>query len=73
MQWGVLGVCAFVMLGLSAVVFNSIPTLAENLQSSPAEQPEQSSSALLRRLIIAYGLFGFGYVVTATFIIAIDG
>jgi predicted MFS family arabinose efflux permease len=71
MQWGVLGVCAFVMLGLSAVVFNSIPTLAENLQSSPAEQPEQSSSGLLRRLIIAYGLFGFGYVVTATFIIAI--
>src|SRR4029079_11110729 len=35
------------------------------------QSPAHSLDARLLRLIAAYGLFGFGYVITATFIVAI--
>lgn len=62
---GVMGLAGFV---LSAVLISSRepPPLAP-LTTAPAGR----ASFALRAIIAAYGLFGFGYVITATFIVAI--
>lgn len=63
-QWGFSGLLAF--LALFAVVF-LVPDREEENTAAP---PGQRQSGLTE-LIIAYGVFGFGYVITATFIVAI--
>lgn len=40
-------------------------------QGGPVHEPKLPADPDLTRLIIAYGVFGFGYIVTATFLIAI--
>ncbi len=60
--------------GLSALGFLATLLLVDRgpAVSGPAKsEPPLPKSRRLRRVIIAYGLFGFGYVVTATFLVAI--
>jgi predicted MFS family arabinose efflux permease len=79
-QWGALGSFAILLLAGAWWVIRTLPRKpvkearpAAYLAQGPvpgAAQAPASASHLLNRLIIAYGLFGFGYVVTATFIVA---
>ncbi len=64
--WIASGAMTVLCLGLAAWLVPAEPRL------QPATAPEQTRmrrpSTQLMRLIVAYGLFGFGYVITATFI-----
>jgi predicted MFS family arabinose efflux permease len=60
--------------GLSAVAFAVVAQMIDRgplTGGSEAREPRLPRSRALTRMIAAYGLFGFGYVVTATFLVAI--
>ena len=64
-------------LASGALSLGVAPAVALLLRTPPGpprsagHQPSQSVDATLRRVIVAYGLFGFGYVITATFLVVI--
>lgn len=53
---------------LVAAMINQGPAVVAN---ASVHEPKLPQSSDLTKIIIAYGLFGFGYIVTATFLIAI--
>ncbi|HLY90793.1 MAG TPA: YbfB/YjiJ family MFS transporter [Acetobacteraceae bacterium] len=60
------------LLSLAATVI--VAALLHDSPSSGApihRAPTRATNPALLRLIVAYGLFGFGYVITATFLVAI--
>lgn len=65
--WLAAGLLSLVALGLVCVL---IPERAQPQPPASAGAATAHRSAL-RNLVIAYGLFGFGYVITATFLVAI--
>lgn len=66
--WYWSGVMSAIGFAIVAVTVNRGP--AETAGAGRREPP-LPATADLRRLIVAYGLFGFGYIVTATFLVAI--
>ncbi len=63
-QWIVSG--AIALVGLAAVIL-LVPRELDAERPAPSAQSDGVNGRLLA-LIVAYGLFGFGYVITATFI-----
>ena len=71
-QWGGLGITSYVMLTASWVIIRLLPSQSRGEQRDNAKATNATSTTppMLKKLIVAYGLFGFGYIVTATFIVA---
>jgi len=68
--WRVLWLAAgFVSLAAVAIVAALISDHAGTIHSAPSR--ERGTRPPLAGLVVAYGLFGFGYIITATFLVAI--
>ncbi len=66
---GWFGAAALSAAGLAVVVW--LVKEGPHLVGKPQREPKLPDSKALRKVIVAYGLFGLGYIVTATFLVAI--
>jgi predicted MFS family arabinose efflux permease len=71
-QWAALGIMSMALFASSWLIIRTIPNQPRSAGSRAVSSSKDHapSTRLLKKLIVAYGLFGFGYVVTATFIVA---
>lgn len=71
-QWGALGVTASVLLAGAWMILRLLPNRpgADGSGTAPAVPDHVPALRVFKPLIVAYGLFGFGYIITATFIVA---
>ncbi|MCZ6873678.1 MAG: YbfB/YjiJ family MFS transporter, partial [bacterium] len=71
-QWAGLGITSIALLAGSWLIARLLPNQEGTGKNgtSDASKRKVTTPPLLKKLIVAYGLFGFGYVVTATFIVA---
>lgn len=68
-QWSRLGLIAAVLMALAWFLLAGQPFHTQPVATARTE-PETGIGATLWRLIIGYGFFGYGYVVAATFVVA---
>ena len=66
-QWANLGLVALALMVAAYAVLRRLPPPTGEIHAASDQPPHRG----LPRLILAYGCFGFGYVVTATFIVVI--
>ncbi|MCC6456001.1 MAG: YbfB/YjiJ family MFS transporter [Caldilineaceae bacterium] len=75
-RWGALGLTSACLLVASWMILRRLPVQRDVNSRQVATAPHDQEptrglfSRRFSRLSVAYGLFGFGYVVTATFIVA---
>ncbi len=66
-MWRASGIASVIGLVITGIILPRQTDQPATKQQHPTSQPDPT----LRRMTIAYGLFGFGYVITATFLVAI--
>jgi predicted MFS family arabinose efflux permease len=71
-QWGALGLTSLLLLSCSWAILSVCPhpPVSSGDRAGKSTDGSTPTPLVLKKLIAAYGLFGFGYVVTATFIVA---
>ncbi len=66
--WIALGAIAWLLAFIAAPGFRAAPPPAPAAAHSPAAPPAPRGPPAAPRLVIAYSLFGFGYIIPATFL-----
>jgi predicted MFS family arabinose efflux permease len=69
--WRSLWIVAGAIAGLAAVMAAWLIPVAEHVTAPPRQKAADTHPSRLGAMVLAYGLFGFGYVITATFLVTI--